>query len=332
MWKTALTFFSLASLVSTQAHLPDRFKKAEDASETSVVLLNEDKTPRCKLTDNTSVEGLRECDRDDIAHAQMFDTDSVQLTGVGGKVFMGLSALVLAVGNAVLTCGASLERDEADPHQRAEGPGGAIARGLGASIIHTAVGFFVMGKQQLMASALWGLFTQLPASYGAYYWCNEGLDKLVDYAEEHGEAGVVFGEDSTDGAAAGEATLASPTYSGHDYSAWGDNVSFSLSFDDVPSGDRVDLFTDAACTQAAGSATSEGGWSMEVDVSGIAAGTHSFYARTHRGDETSACTLVLENFEVDQAIGLEVSDDTVLEEELGPADASDDLEAAAPVL
>ena len=249
LWKTSITFVSLASFVSTQAHLPDRLKRSEDVSETPLILLNEDKTPRCKMNfrpgeavsqnfsdsvvGHFSIEGLRECDEDDILYTQMFDSDSsIEQAGVGSRVFMGLAALALAAGNAILA----------------------------ACVV-----------------------TETPPSDDA---------------------------------------LASPEYGGYNYSSWGSGGSFSFSFNDVPSGDRVDVFTDAACTRAVGSATSEGELLTFVEIPSLAAGTHSFYARAYRGESASACSLVLENYEIEQDIGLEVSDDVALEEELGPADAS----------
>ena len=187
MWKTALTFLSLASFLSTHA---------QDLSEASVVLLNEDKTPRCQITDNAFIEGLRECDEDDIVYAQMLTADSVEQAGVGGRIFMGFSALVLAAGNAALTCRVSLERDENNKREQAEGPGGAIARGLGAGVIQTLLGIAVMGKDMVLASSLWGLGLQIPASYGAYLLCNKVLDKMIDYSEEHGEPIEEEGDDT----------------------------------------------------------------------------------------------------------------------------------------
>ena len=182
MWKATLTFFSLASFISTQA---------QNLSEASVVLLNEDQTPRCQLTDNAPVEGLRQCDEGDITYAQRRASDSVELAGAGGKnlgrALMGIFALGLAGFNAGTICIDAANRDENNPRERTQGPGRTFARGLGAATVHTLLGLLVMGKQQLVASALWGLGIQLPASYGAWNWCNKGLDRLIDYAEEHGE-------------------------------------------------------------------------------------------------------------------------------------------------
>ena len=194
-----------------------------------------------------SIEGLRECDEDDMIYAEMLSSDSaIDQAGVGGRVFMGLAALALAASNAFL--------------------------------------------------AACGIVT-------------------------------VEDEDAEDAGA-----LASPEYGGHEYFSSGDDASFSISFNDVPSGDRVKVYTDAACTQKVGKATSSGGYSTDVEIPSLAAGTHSFYAKAYRGEAASACSLALENYEIEQDVGnvgSEVSDDVALEdnatleEEAGPADASD---------
>ena len=91
--KTALASLSFASLVSTQDHLPDRFK-VQDTSKVSVVFLNEDKTLRCKMDfkfdetfslrfaylelDGLSSGNLRKCDEDDIAFIKMLNSGPIE--------------------------------------------------------------------------------------------------------------------------------------------------------------------------------------------------------------------------------------------------------------
>ena len=334
MVKTVLTFLSLVSFISTQAHLPDHLQKVQDLSEVSVVLLNADKTPRCQMTGNAFIEGLRQCDEDDIIYAQMFGADSVQQAGVGGKIFMGLSALILAGGNAFFSCEAAHDRDETNSDEFVEDLDEVAWRGLAASAVHSLVGLVVMGKQQLVASVLWGLGIQVPTGYVAYFLCNNGLDKLVDFVKKDGEEEIEEEDDvvlevieePAPVEVDPQTTLAPPDYVSYDYTAVGSDASFSLSFDNVPKRRGggyyyVEVFTDAACTQVVGGSLSSGGGAVEVEVLSLTAGIYSFYAitRTPNGDEASACTPVLENYELEKHLRLALADGVVLPEELDSA-------------
>ena len=291
--KAVLAFFSLASILSTHA---------QNLSEASVVLLNQDQTPRCQLTDNAPVEGLRQCDQDDIAYAQMFTTDSVERAGVGGRIFTALSLMGLTASNIVMSCRAVINRDGENLDEVVEDLYGVAKFGLGTSAVHTLIGTIALGPAQFVASALWGIFTLLPTGHGAYYLCHEKRDELVDLLEKYGEQ---LGEKIPYLMAAFPGILAPPDYKSSAYSIQGDDVSFSLSFDNVSNGHYVEVFTDAACTQRVGGALPSGERSTEVEILSLTAGTYSFYAitRTPGGDEASACTLVLENFELEENLG-----------------------------
>ena len=204
--KVVLAFFGLAFIIQAHAYLPDQFKGGQKTPTAFLIVLNEDKTPRCKLEfespapvkHNVFVEGLRKCDQSDVAYLQTLEPYNITKAGVGGgKVMMGLTALVLAVGNAVWTCWSNLkyiekhidEYEKANPGEEisdelsddlGNGAIRSIWRGGLYGLVYAGLGVSMWGKKALLASTLWGLGIQVPVSYGAGYACSEGLKYLAN--------------------------------------------------------------------------------------------------------------------------------------------------------
>ena len=264
IWKTALTFLSLASILST---------RAQNLSEASVVLLNEDQTPRCQLTDNTPVEGLRQCDEGDINYAQILSSSAVEQAkvGIGGRIFMGLSLMGFAASNIAMSCRAVSNRDGDGLDEVTEDLDKVAYVGLGTSVVHTLIGTLILGPAQFVASAVWSFPILLSTGYSSYYLCHLGRDKLVNWLKKYGE---LASEKAPFLTAAFPGILAPPDYNSYGYSAKGDDLSFSLLFYNVSNGHYVEVFTDAACTQRVGGALPSGERSTEVEILSLTAGTY----------------------------------------------------------
>ncbi len=208
LWKITLTFFCIASFVQTQAYLPEHLEREQKAPNAFLILLDEDKTPLCKMdfvlagtfsgsvADNAFIKGLRECDERDAAYMQTLDLGKVVKAGVAGKVAMVLSALILSAVNAVETCWANLKYGLERLKEYEEGFGEygtsgdevqddiedrankSLWRGAAYGLVYTGLGIFVLGKQSWLAAAAWGLGLQIPISYGAGHTCSVSLEDM----------------------------------------------------------------------------------------------------------------------------------------------------------
>ncbi len=211
LFKTALALFSLISFSHANAYVADRFEGGVHAAKSAIVLFNQNGDPRCKmdyrhsedqarvqfaelLKDSSQLDGellerlesLRECDAQDTIYAKIVTADSMQSAGLGGWA-MGLTLFVMTVGNAAITCGMAINRDENNVREKSEGPFGAALRGGVAGIIQTGLGILFRGVKLLPSTALWSFGVLVPTNLIAHSVCNKGLDSLIDFAEEHGE-------------------------------------------------------------------------------------------------------------------------------------------------